>query len=85
VSHTKLSGSSSCSPNSNQKATDNVKHDMLIRKVFAAACLLIIETESDSDEVVVNTVLSSFPEKRKMSDERTWLPMHFAMALFLQN
>jgi hypothetical protein len=71
--------------NKDEIAINNVKHDMLKRKVFAKACLLMIETESDSDEVVVNTVLSSFPDKSKISDERTWLPMHFAMALFLQN
>jgi hypothetical protein len=68
-----------------QKSTDDMKYDVLKKKVFAGACLLMIETESNSDEVVVNTLLSSFPDDNKISDERTWLPMHFAMVLFLQN
>lgn len=62
-----------------------MKYDVLKRKVFTGACLLMIEIESGSDEVVVNTVLSSFPDESKISDERTWLPMHFALVLFLQN
>jgi ankyrin repeat protein len=71
------------------KAADNVdeKQKLMKRKVFRAACLMMIDTNFDNDEVVVSTILSAFPysELVPMSDERSWLPMHFAIALNIQN
>ena len=68
-----------------QKTSDNnEKHELVTKKVFGAACSVMIDTEFDNNEVVVTTVLSAFPDDSKMSDERTWLPLHFAIALFEQ-
>jgi hypothetical protein len=65
--------------------TDVEKREIARRKVFSAACSVMIDTEFDNDEVVVNAILSSFPGESKMFDERSWLPMHFAIMLFSQN
>jgi hypothetical protein len=38
-------------------------------RVFKEACLLMIGTGFDIDDVVVNTVLSLFPDDSKISDK----------------
>jgi hypothetical protein len=68
-----------------EKNNYNEKHELMKRKVFRAACLMMIDAEFDNDEIVVNTILSAFPDDSMMSDKRSWLPMHFAIALFLEN
>jgi ankyrin repeat protein len=56
-------------------------------KVFNAAISMIGGNIFDSNEAVVNTILSSFPfpDEGKLSDERSWLPQHFALALGVRN
>jgi hypothetical protein len=62
---------------------DIEKHELVKRKVFDAACSMMINyTETDSEQVVVNRILSAFPDNNKMSD---WLPMHCAIALFVED
>jgi hypothetical protein len=51
------------------KRNDYKKHEILKRKLFRAACLMMMDTEFDNDEVVTTTLLSSFPDVSKISDE----------------
>jgi hypothetical protein len=70
-----------------QKALDidNEKDDLLKRKVFWAACSMMMDPDFENDEVVTSTILSAYPDEGKMSDGRNWLPIHFAIVLFNQN
>ena len=53
-----------------QIVLDDEKHESVKRKVFNAACSMMIETELDNDEVVITTLLSAFPDSSKMSDKK---------------
>jgi hypothetical protein len=65
------------------ESEDTKKHELVKRKVFDAACSMMINyTETDSGQEVVNRILSAFPDNKKMSD---WLPMHCAIALFVED
>jgi uncharacterized cysteine cluster protein YcgN (CxxCxxCC family) len=65
------------------ESEDIEKHEVVKRKVFDAACSMMINyTETDSRQKVINRILSAFPDNRKMSD---WLPMHCAIALFVED
>lgn len=68
-----------------QEVRDDGKHESVEKKVLRAACLMMIDTESDNEDVIVITALSAFPDESKMTDKRGWLSMHFAIALFVQN
>lgn len=50
------------------------KYELVKRKVFTGAISMIIGDEFESDQAVVDTILSAFPDKSKMYDERSWLP-----------
>jgi ankyrin repeat protein len=63
----------------------NRKYELVKRKVFVKAISMIIDDESNSDHEIVDTILSAFPDESKMNDERSWLPMHFAIALIGEN
>jgi ankyrin repeat protein len=65
--------------------TSNEKYELVKRKVFRAVCLMTIDAEFDTNKVGFTTMISSFPHENKMLDERSWLPMHFAIALFVEN
>jgi hypothetical protein len=55
------------------------------RKVFRGACLMIIDSDfHNDDDDVINAILSAFSDNGKMADEQSWLPMHFAVGLFVQ-
>jgi ankyrin repeat protein len=56
-------------------------HELVKRKVFMNAISMIIDDGSNSNHESLDTVLSAFPDESKMNDERSWLPMHFAIAL----
>jgi hypothetical protein len=72
--------------------SDNEKCEFVKSKVFNKAITMIVDDEFDSrdevvddefefesrNEVVVNTIFSNFP--RSISDERSWLHQHFAIA-----
>jgi hypothetical protein len=51
------------------------------RKVFKATISIIINDEFGSDQIGIKTTLSTFPDTRRMLDERSWSPIHFAIAL----
>jgi ankyrin repeat protein len=68
-----------------QISLNEERHESVKSMVFSGACSMMIETELDNDEVVMTTLLSAFPDKSKMSDGKTWLPMHFAVVLFINN
>jgi hypothetical protein len=58
-------------------------HEIVKRKVFAATCSMMINhIEYENNQVVVNKILATFLDNAKMSDTRSWLPMHCTMALF---
>jgi hypothetical protein len=65
----------------------NDDYELVKGKVFNATISMIIDDKFDSDEVVVKSILSGFPipDENKMSDERSWLPQHFAVALGVKN
>jgi ankyrin repeat protein len=48
---------------------------------------MINDDKFDSDEAIVSTILSSFPfpDEGNVSDERSWFPQHFALALGVRN
>jgi hypothetical protein len=62
---------------------DNDDYELAKRKVFNAAISIISDDKFDSDEALVKSILLYFPisDERKVSDERSWLPQHFAIAL----
>jgi hypothetical protein len=79
-----------------EEFADNEKYESVKRKVFREAVSVILEKEFGSDSAVgmgwdgkymysaladINTILSVFPDERRMSEERSWLPMHFAIVL----
>jgi hypothetical protein len=63
----------------------NEKRELAKRKVFRAACKLMINTQFDNNDVAMTIILSSFPDDSKIDDKRSWLSMHFAIVLFAQN
>jgi hypothetical protein len=61
------------------------KYELTKRKVFSAAISIILDTEVGGDQADIDAILSAFPDASKMSDERSWLMMHFAIALNARN
>mmetsp|Transcript_2719 Transcript_2719/g.2845 ORF Transcript_2719/g.2845 Transcript_2719/m.2845 type:complete len:148 (+) Transcript_2719:118-561(+) len=57
-------------------------YEVVKRKIFTEAISMIFSAEYDTDD---NPIVSSFPDDSKMSDKRTWLPMHFAISLNVEN
>jgi hypothetical protein len=63
----------------------NKKHELVKRKVFEKACSTLINADCDTNRSVIKeSVLSAFPDKRKMSNGQSWLPLHFAIVLFAE-
>jgi hypothetical protein len=60
---------------SKRNGSETNKHELVKRKVFAEAMSIIM-----SDECI-----SAFPNDYKMTDKRSWLPMHYAVALTVKN
>jgi ankyrin repeat protein len=52
------------------------------RKLFAAAVAMMMSDECDNNQ---NAIVSAFPDDSKMTDKRSWLSMHFAVALTVEN
>lgn len=61
--------------------SDEEKYESVKMLVFHSAITMILDDEFDSDDAVVGTIYSEFPDENKMSDERSWLSQHFAIAL----
>jgi hypothetical protein len=51
--------------------------------VFASALSTIKDDKEffDDDHHLLNSLLAPFPDTEKMTDGRSWLPLHFALAL----
>jgi hypothetical protein len=68
-----------------QKDIEGISHrlESTKRRIFAAAVALIIDEKLpiESDQHVVSFLMDSFPDSIKMTDDRKWLPLHFAVAL----
>jgi ankyrin repeat protein len=64
------------------ESTHADEHELVKRKVFAETISMIISSECERDE---DPILSFFPDDDKMCDDRSWLPMHCAIALTLEN
>jgi hypothetical protein len=59
-------------------------HELVKGKVFAAAISMMLSGESVNNQDQ-NAIISAFPDNSKMNDERTWCPMHCAVALSVEN
>jgi hypothetical protein len=46
---------------------------------------MILDNDLYSDQADLNKILSAFPDVSKNDDERSWLIMHFAIALNARN
>jgi hypothetical protein len=64
-----------------RKKGEIVKVEVVKKKVFAATMSLILDPNRDKNEVILKKILSEFPNKSEISDEQSWLPMHFALSL----
>jgi hypothetical protein len=60
------------------------KHELVKRKVFAAAVSMMMNGKCDNNQDQ-NAIVSAFPDDSKMTDARTWLSMHYAVALTVEN
>jgi hypothetical protein len=58
------------------------KHELMKRKVFAAAVSMMMNYESVTSKDQ-DAIISAFPDE--MTDERSWLSMHCAVALTDEN
>jgi ankyrin repeat protein len=65
------------------ETVDDENYELVKGKVFNASISMINDDKFDSDEAIVSTILSSFPfpDEGNVSNERSWLPQHFALAL----
>lgn len=52
-------------------------------RIFASAVKVIIDDKktAESDQHILTSLITSFPDNAKMIDGRSWLPLHFAIAL----
>jgi hypothetical protein len=63
----------------------NEQHEVVKRKVFEGACSMIINAELDANQTAIKkSVLSAFPDKCKITNGQSWLPLHFAIVLFAE-
>jgi hypothetical protein len=69
---------------SKQNGSETNKHESVKRKVFAEAISMMMTDECDKNQDQ-NSIVSAFPDDSKMTDERSWLPMHYAVALTVEN
>jgi hypothetical protein len=69
---------------SKKNASATNKHELVKRKLFAAAVSMMMNGEC-VDNQGQNAIVSAFPDESKMTDERSWCPMHCAVALTVEN
>jgi hypothetical protein len=62
-------------------------YELVKCKVFIASIRMILDEKFNRNEAVANTILSVFPfaDERKISDEQSWLPQHFSIALAVRD
>jgi hypothetical protein len=64
------------------KALADGELELVKTKVFAGACSILIHSEFDNNKSIIkDMILSAFPDKTKMSNAQSWLPLHFAIVL----
>jgi hypothetical protein len=70
-----------------EAVVDNDDYELAKSKVFNAAISMISDDKFDSDEAIVKSILLNLPisDERTISDGRSWLPQHFAIALGVRN
>lgn len=66
-----------------EKFADDKKLDLVKSKVFKAAIMMILDDDfdRDRDQTIIDIILSTFPNEGRISNVRSWLPIHFATAL----
>jgi hypothetical protein len=71
----------------NNETVDDENYELVKGKVFNASISMISDDKFDGDEAIISTILSSFPfpDEGNVSDERSWFPQHFALALGVRN
>jgi hypothetical protein len=69
---------------SKKNGSETEERELVKRKVFAAAVSMMMSDESVNNQDQ-NAIVSAFPDNSKMTDERTWCPMHCAIALTVEN
>jgi hypothetical protein len=69
---------------SKQNGSEIDGHELVKRKVFAAAVVMMMSGECDNNQDH-NATVSAFPDDSTMTDERSWLSMHCAVALSVEN
>jgi hypothetical protein len=69
------------------ETVDDENYELVKGKVFNASISMINDDKFDSDEAIVSSILSSFPfpDEGNVSDERSWLPQRFTLALGVRN
>jgi hypothetical protein len=65
------------------KMSKNEQHEKAINRLFASVISTIMSDEEsvEGDHRILISLLASFPDKEKMTDGRSLLPLHFALAL----
>jgi hypothetical protein len=69
---------------SKHNGSETNQHELVKRKIFAGAISMMMSTECVNNQDQ-NSIISAFPDDSKMTDERSWLPMHYAVALTVEN
>jgi ankyrin repeat protein len=69
---------------SKHNGSETNEHELLKRKIFAEAISMMMRDEGVKNQDQ-NAIVSAFPDDSKMTDERSWLPMHYAVALTVEN
>jgi hypothetical protein len=61
----------------------NYRYECTKNRIFVSAVSIIIDDKVsvESDQHILISLLASFPDRKKMTDGRNWLPLHFAVAL----
>jgi ankyrin repeat protein len=69
---------------SKQNGSEINQSELVKRKAFAEAVAMMMSGECYKNQAQ-NAIVSAFPDDSKMNDERSWLSMHYAAALTVEN
>jgi ankyrin repeat protein len=69
---------------SKHSGSETNKHELVKRKIFAGAISMMMSTECVNNQDQ-KSIISAFPDDSKITDDRSWLPMHYAVALTVEN
>jgi hypothetical protein len=65
--------------------SDMKSNESMKIRVFNAAIAMIVGEDCECEEAVLSAILTGFPDERRICDERSWLPQHFAIALAIRD